>query len=529
MLPRAHVLHLASRVGLLAWPVIITNLLQSLVNVADLAMVGRLGPIEIAAVGMGSAVRMLILVVILAVTTGSMALAAQARGAGDTSELQTVARQSMLLALAVAVVLTAVGLLAAGPVLGFLNHGGDPRATALGRDYLMLIFSGTVFLVTNVTVNALMQGAGDTLTPMLITTGVNVANVALSLVLIFGLGPVPALGVVGAALGTVMARALGSAAGVWILASGRTRVAFGRGSWRPELARLASLLRVGVPSGVQGLVRNSAQILVLRIVTSTAAGSHGAAALAVGLQVESLAFMPGLAISVAATSLVGRAVGRWDAADARRQGTAATGLAVAVMSLLAAALAALAPVLVRAFDPSAHPVVLDAGISYLRINALSHPLLAVAMVVNGALRGAGDTRPGMVGTILGRWVTVVPLAWLLAHPLGLGVQGVWWALVAGTAVSAAWVALRWRGEGWLAVARRTSALWQQHLRHLPPDEAARFLDQVKGPVMALPDAREHLAAHGVTYATAEGEVRVRFEPRPRIVEGEELLARARGA
>jgi hypothetical protein len=102
MRPRAHVLHLASRVGLLAGPVIVANLLQSLVNVADLVMVGRLGPIEIAAVGMGSAVRMLVLVVILAVTTGSMALAAQARGAGDAVELQTVARQSMLLALAVA-------------------------------------------------------------------------------------------------------------------------------------------------------------------------------------------------------------------------------------------------------------------------------------------------------------------------------------------------------------------------------------------------------------------------------------------
>jgi hypothetical protein len=229
------------------------------------------------------------------------------------------------------------------------------------------------------------------------------------------------------------------------------------------------------------------------------------------LQIESLAFMPGLAISVAATSLVGQALGAWQLDEARRRGNAAIALGMVVMSVLATPLIIFAPTLVRLFDPSAHPVVIEAGTSYLRINALSMPILAIAMVTNGALRGAGDTKPGLIANLLGRWLTVVPLAALFGLTLGWGAVGVWWALVIGTTVSALYVLWRWRSRRWAEVALHKSKLYRFHLKTLPQERQQYYLQDVRSPLMALDGVTEHVDEEGVRYRLEHGEVAVRFE------------------
>lgn len=507
----------------LSLPVIIANLLQSLVNVTAVFMAGRLGPVEIAAIGMASSVNMLILVGFMSITAGSMTLAAQAIGARNRAELSRVARQSISLGVVMWLVLGSVGLLAARPLLAFLNGAGDPLAVQLGSQYLQIMFAGIVFLVLNLTFSALMQGAGDTVTPLLIAAGMNVVNVALNFALMFGAGPFPELGVPGAALGTIIARALGVAAGLWVLYSGRNIVRILPGSYRPDWPAFREILSIGIPSGLQGIVRNSAQMLVLRTVTATTAGTFGASALAIGLQIESLAFMPGLAISVAATSLVGAALGGWQLQEARQRGNAATLLGVAVMTLIAIPVMVFAPQLLLLFDPSAHPTVQSAGISYIRINGLALPLLALSMVGNGALRGAGDTTPGMWGAIISRWLVVVPLAWFLALRLDYGVDGVWWALAIGTLIQAAFVFLHWRSRHWKKVSLRRSHLWRTHLRHLPQDLQRRFLDEVKAPLMALGSTSELINERGVIYRLPEGEVHFEFRDGYRATTGLALL------
>jgi putative MATE family efflux protein len=516
-----------AQVWRLALPVIVANVLQSLVNVADVFLAGRLGPVEIAAVGMGTSVRMLVLVAVMAVTVGCMALAAQARGAGDELELSRVARQSLSLAVLMSVALAIVGYLGAEPILRFLNSGGDPRAVELGTSYLQILFVGTVFLMLNFTINSLMQGAGDTVTPLYLSAGMNVLNVAFSALLMFGVGPLPALGVAGVALGTVLSRAVATIAGVSLFYSGRNAVRLLAGSYRPEKDMFRQILAIGVPSGLQGIARNASQIMVLRIVTSTAAGTFGASALAIGIQVESLAFMPGLAVSVAATSLVGQSLGAWQVGDARQRGNVAIALGVLLMGALGALLFAFAPHLVRLFDPTGNPTVLAAGTSYLRINALSQPILAVAMVVNGALRGAGDTRPTLVATLIGRWLVVVPLAYVLAFPAGMGVEGVWWALFAGTVVQAVHVSARWLGGKWQLVGLFKSRIYRLHLQFLPEPEQRRFLEEVKAPLMAGGTARERVEDDGVSYHLPEGTVQLAFDQSFRVLSGHDLLGEAR--
>jgi len=498
------------KVWKLSLPVILTNLLMTLVKFVDVFMVGRIGPVEIAAVGMANTIRLLVMVITFSVVAGSMALAAQAKGARDPERLSLVTRQSLVLMVFVAAVLSFVGWFSAAPLMSFLNSGGNPLAVELGTDYLQILFLGTIFLVANFMVSSLMQGAGDTVTPLYLSGTVNLLNIVFNIIFIFGAFGLPAFGVQGAAMGTLLARFIGAIAGIALFYSGRNVIKILPGTYKPNWQMFKDILSIGIPSGLQGVVRNSAQLLVVRIVTSTSAGTFGASALAIGLQIESLAFMPGLAINVAATSLVGQSLGAWQVDKAKEEGNAAIILGILVMVVIGIPLFIFAPQLILLFDPSANPTVLAAGTSYLRVNALGLPMLALSMVVNGALRGAGDTKPGLIGNLLGRWLTVIPLAYLLALTLNLGVVGVWIALVSGSAVSGIYVLFRWRSNAWLNVALHKTMLYRKHLKGLPTAELSQFLTQVRTPLMALPNATEHVNDSGVDYHLLDGNLSFQF-------------------
>ncbi|MEX1018650.1 MAG: MATE family efflux transporter [Litorilinea sp.] len=495
----------------LALPVILTNLLQSLVDVVDIFMVGRLGPIPIAAVGMSSAIRMLVLVMLISVAAGAMSLIAQAKGARDPQRMSFVTRQAIAAGFLLSLALTAVGLLLARPLLTLVNSGGEPQAVELGVQYLRIIFLGTPFLVLNIVLNRLMQGAGDTVTPLLLTGSLNILNILFNYILMFGVGPVPAFGVAGAAMGTIFARALGVVVVLFIIYSGRNVVKILPGSYRPNWRMVSDILTIGVPSGMQGVFRNGSRLLVIGLITSTEVGTYGAAALAIGFQVESLVFMPGLALNVAATSLVGQALGSWQVREARLRGNTAMAVGFVVMVVLAAPIVFFAEEIIRLFDPSAHPVLLETGVSYIYVNTVVLPLSAVAMVANGALRGGGDSMPGLVSTIVARTFIAVGSAWLLAFPLGMGSVGVWIGLAIGTVAEAIYMGIRWRGRAWEVVALRKTDVYRQHLHRLPDAVQAQYLREVRTPFMALPAAREKVSDEGVVYLLSDRQVVVRFE------------------
>lgn len=494
----------------LAVPVILTNMLQSLVEVIDVFMVGRLGPISIAAVGMSTAIRFLVLVMLLSVAAGAMTMIAQAKGARDPARMSFVTRQSISSGILISLVLTVAGYLLANPLLRLANSGGDPAAVTLGTQYLQLLFLGTPFMVLNMVFNRLMQGAGDTVTPLLLTGSLNLLNILFNFLFIFGAGPVPAMGVTGAALGTVLARGLGVVVVFYVIYSGRNVIKILPGTYIPDWQMFKDIFTIGVPSGIQGVFRNGSRLLVIGILTSTEVGSYGAAALAIGFQVESLVFMPGLALNVAATSLVGQALGKWQPADARQRGDIAIWLGLAVMIVLATPIVIFAPLIVRLFDPSAHPVVMATGITYFRINTVVLPLAAIAMVANGALRGAGDSFPGMISTMITRGVIAVTLAWVLAFPVGLGSLGVWIALAIGNILDALYMGLRWRADHWLTVALHKSEVYRRHLRHLSADVQQKFLREVRTPLMAVPSTLEQVHERGVTYRLPDREMNFEF-------------------
>lgn len=499
------------KVARLAWPVVLTNLLQSSVSVIDTFMVGRLGPIPIAAVGMGNTLRLLVFVLLLSVSAGGMALIAQAKGARDPQRMSVVVRQSITSGVMLSVMLTVAGYTLARPILQAVNSGGDPVAVDLATSYLQILFLGTPIIVLNIIFDRLMQGAGDTLTPLILNGSLNVLNVLFNYLLMFGVGPFPELGLDGVAVGTLTARGIGLMAGFIIFYSGRNVVKILPGTYRPDWVLIRDVLTIGVPSGIQGVFRNGSRLLVIGIITSTEVGTYGAAALGIGLQVESLAFMPVLGINVAATSMVGNALGKWQPDEARRQGNTAVLLGILLMTILAAPMVIFAPAIIRLFDPSAHPVLAEAGTAYLRINTVVLPLGAIAMVTNGAMRGAGDSTPGMISTILFRALLAIGLAYLFAFPLGFGAVGVWYALAISIVLNGLYMLWRWRSDAWQTVALHKTAVYRTHLHRLPEAVQARYLETVRTPMMAVADTVELVDERGVVYKRPFQQVSFQFE------------------
>ncbi|MEM7119071.1 MAG: MATE family efflux transporter, partial [Chloroflexota bacterium] len=447
---------------------------------------------------------------VLSVSAGAMSLVAQAKGARDPEQMSFVTRQAISSGTLLGIFLTIVGLLLTEPLLKLANSGGEPEAVVLGTQYLQIIFLGMIFLVLNIVFNRLMQGAGDTWTPLVLSGSLNLLNILFNYVFMFGFGPIPAYGLAGAAIGTVLARGIGIVLAFAVIYSGRNVIKILPGSYWPNWQMFKDIFSIGIPSGVQGLFRNGSRLLLISIITSTEVGTYGAAAIAIGFQVESLAFMPVLGINVAATSLVGQALGKWQPKEAWARGNMAVGLGVVVMIILIAPIIVFAPAIIQLFDPSAHPIVLSAGVAYIRINSVFLPLSGISMVTNGAMRGAGDSMPGLIGTMVFRAIVTLILAYVLAFPLGFGSMGVWWAMALGVVCNGVYMIWRWRSRAWLRVALHKTAVYRQHLHQLSEAVQQQYLANIRTPLMAQPSTTEEVVAQGVTYHLLDQDVTVRF-------------------
>lgn len=510
---------LIGRIVQLALPTVSMNLLQHTVQIADTVMIARspAGAIGNAALGIALPLTYVVVTMILAVTSGAMSLVAQRVGAREPGQAAHVAKQSLTLAFGFGLILSVLGWTAAPWGAGLVNAGGDPEATRLAGVYLQTLFAGGIPLFGTFAITSLLLGAGDGITPLKIYALMNALNIALNALLIYGLGPFPELGVQGAALASVLARTVGLAIGIWLLWRGTRRLSLAAGgTWRPEPVTSGRIFRIGLPSAVQAFFQTGSYTLNVAIVTSTAAGSLGAAAMNIGGTIDGFGLMIVFAVLVAASSLVGQALGAWQVREARRRAAAIAILAGGLLTLIAIAMALAAPALVNIFirpdqSPDDIAAVRSLGVLYLRVIAAGLPFFAVALVLTGALRGAGDSFRPMVLTGVSRWLVTIPVGWTLAIPLGLGAPAVFWAVTLGHVVHCLGIFWLFRSPDWHLVALRNqdaNALY----RALGPQDRRLFLS-LREQLMAPLGAREsvtgttatyRLGDHAVTAAVREG-------------------------
>jgi len=415
---------LRKRVLGLAGPVIGENFLETLLGIVDTVLVAGLGVVAIAGVGSALQVMFFLISALSALAIGSAVLVAQAVGAGDTARAGRLGRQSLLWSVLFSIPLTALGFLLSGPIINLF--GLEPQVAAIGAQYLQVTMGTVVVLVALFIGGGVLRGAGDARTPLRVTALANLLNVGLAYALIYGHFGLPALGPIGSAWATFIARSFALLLLLSALWRGRNGVSIsGRGGWRPDFSVARQVLTIGIPAALEQVLATLG-FLVLALVVARL-GTDVLAAQRITFNALSLSFLPGIGFGIAATALVGQSVGARRIGEGSAAARVATTWAVMWMSAIAVLLIIFAPQIFQLFTSDA--AVIEAGVPGLRVLALTQPFWAVLFVQAGALRGTGNTRFPLLVTGTSIWAAVA-LALALLETVGGGLVSVWAAFLA---------------------------------------------------------------------------------------------------
>jgi putative MATE family efflux protein len=438
--------HEIPRVWAIAWPLILTNMLNVTVGIVDFKMVGALGVAPIAAVGMARQVMMFLQVLMIAISGGSSVLVAHAYGAQEPHKVSQIAARSIVfMLLAALLIVTPLGLVFSRSILVLL--GGEEQVVRLGESYLKILFWGSIFTMFNFAITGILLGVGKTKISLILLVGVNLLNIGFNYMLIFGIGPIPAFGVAGAALGTVIARGLGSFAGVWIVTTPRLPIqAKYKDGLTVDLPLLRKILYLGGPRSLQGIVRNFSALMTIRIITLLPDAIRAISAYSVGIQVRMISSFIGLAFMSAAMARVGQNMGGRNPDLAEKSGWISAGMASGFMSIFAI-LFFLFPDVIMAFFTDDREVIAMGKVFFVII-ALTEPIMAFSFALGGALRGGGDPVSPFIYASISDLVIVILAGYLLAVQFQLGFAGIALGIALSAVTRAIPTMLKFRKGDW---------------------------------------------------------------------------------
>jgi MATE family multidrug resistance protein len=399
----------------LSLPIALILLAQTLMSLVSIAMVSHLGDAALAGIGIASALFSMLMAVLFGIDTGVQALVAQRIGAGHVRSAGTVLNDALAIAVAAGLLLTSLGYIA-GPT-AFRLVTADANVMAQGLPYLNAALPMLLFLGASFAFSAYRNGAGSPRYPLLVTAMQLPCGALFGYLLIFGAWGLPRLGTAGAGLGATLAALVALAVHV-VLASRLAPVPEFLGT-RPSWPGMRLILRIGLPVGIQQSLVYVGTAVMLAIVGLLGTGQ--VAAMNVALTMMLLAILPAAGMGIAAATLVGTALGRGDAADARRWGweVAALGaLLILPFSLIVVA----APRSVLGLF-IADRTTIDLAAVPLGVLALGMSIDAFGRILGFALRGAGVTRLVTTVVFALQWGVQLPLCWLIGVHLGFGLFG----------------------------------------------------------------------------------------------------------
>ena len=421
---------------LLAVPMVLEVVLESVFAVADIFWVSRLGPDAVAAVGLTESLLTVIYALAMGLGIGATALVARRIGEKDFEGAARGAAQALILALLVSVVLGVTGALLAPRLLATM--GGSPSVIATGRGYATIMLGGEAAIIVLFVVNAIFRGAGDAAIAMRVLWLANIINIVLGPLLIFGVGPFPTLGVTGAAIATTIGRSVGAIYAVTRLFRHASRVPVRTRHLRADFPVMRQIVGLSGTATLQNLIGMASWIGLVRILAGF--GSDALAGYTIAVRLIIFVLLPSWGLSNAAATMVGQSLGAKKPERAESSVWRAGRYNAYVLSGVGALFFLFAPLLIRAF--TSEPEVTTYAVACLRIVALGFPLYAYGMVLTQSFNGAGDTWTPTWLNLSCFWIFEIPLAWLLAHPAGLGPAGVFWAIMAAfssLALASAWV------------------------------------------------------------------------------------------
>ena len=444
---------LPAAVWKLAWPSMLTNIIGGLQGIVDNVLVGHLvGYTGNAAIGVAWQIIIIVIVFITSLFTGMSVLVARFAGAGDSLKVDRTVYQAFLTAVGISVLIMApIGYFLSPTLLDLVNAAPSVKAEALPFLRIMFMFSSGM-LIFYMLAGAL-RSAGDARTPMVLGIVMTVLNLLLNVVLITGMGPIPAYGTAGSAMGTVIASGLVAIYAMVKLWRGGWVVSFPRGlGYRPDWTIIRSLFRFGLPTGIQGIAMNIGGIFMLAFIGSLAQSAAAQAAFAVSYtQLFSLITWTSIGLMGAAAAVAGQNLGAGHPDRAEQAVHIAAKLAASGAAFIGLFFLLLPRQLLAVFGMD-EPQVVEIGVELLRILSLSGLFIAVALTYTGGLQGTGDTRSPLYISIVSQVVVPLGICFVVQQVSHLDPIDIWIAILVGHATRSALSVIRFNQGKWRSIA-----------------------------------------------------------------------------
>jgi putative MATE family efflux protein len=416
----------------IAWPTMLTNVIGGLQGMVDHVLVGNLvGYNANAAIGVSWQIFLVVIVFISSIFTGMSVLVARFAGAGDEEKVNRTVYQAFLTAIFISLgILAPIGYFAGPYLLDLVN--ADPAVKVQALPFLRVTFVFSIGMLVFFMVGGALRSAGDARTPMVLGITMTVLNVILNIILIRGLGPIPAFGTMGSAMGTSIASGTIAIYAFWKLWSGDWVVSFPRGgSYGPNWSIIRELFKFGLPTGIQGIAMNVGGVLMLSFIGSLAQSAASQAAFAVSYtQLFSLVTWTSFGLMGAAAAVAGQNLG----AGSPERADKAVHLA-ARFGLAGAAFLGLFyfffPSQLLAIFGMTDPAVVEIGTQLLRVLSVSGLFISVALTYTGGLQGTGDTKSPLYISIISQVVIPLGICFVIRQVSVLQPIHIWVAILAG--------------------------------------------------------------------------------------------------
>ena len=408
----------------------LSNLFQTIYGVVDTLWLGRLGKVAVAAPTIAFPLVFFMISIGFGVTIAGTALVAQYTGARRHEEANQAAGQVFSFTVIISFVLAIAGFAAARPIMTLM--GAETDLIGPASAYLRIIYAGLPTMFGMFVVTALLNGVGDTVTPMKLMGVSTVLNILLDPLLIFGWGPFPAWGVAGAAIATVVSRGIIALLGLYLLFSGRLGLHIRPHHLRLHWESVKHIIGIGLPAALG----QSGTALGFTVMTGILArfGTALVSAFGIGNRFVSIALMPAMGLGQATATMVGQNLGAGRPHRAVRSAWIGIGISSAILVVAAIASYLLRTELVRIFIDDAEVIAL--GARMLVLVSIAFPFMGVIQVVIGTYQGSGHTLYSMFFSLFRLWALRIPLVYVLGFVVKLGPDGVWWAMLLSNAATA---------------------------------------------------------------------------------------------
>ena len=431
----------------------LTNVVGGLQGMVDQALVGNLiGYQANAAIGVSSQIFLIVVIFIASLFSGMSVLVARFAGQGDHDKVDRTVYQAFITAIGISLFIMApIGYFTAPALLDFVNAAPAVKAEALPFLRIMFVFSSGMLVFFML--GGALRSAGDARTPMVLGIALTLLNVVFNIVLIRGLGPIPAFGTKGAAMGTSLASGLLAIYSLYKLWNGGWVVSFPRGKgWGPDWDIIRALFRFGLPTGFQGIAMNIGGVLMLSFIGSVPQGAAAQAAFAVCYsQLFSLVTWTSVGLMGAAAAIAGQnlGAGKPDRAASAVHVAARIGVSSAAFFGL---LFMFFPHQLLAIFGMKDPAVVEVGVELLRVLSVSGLLIAAALTYTGGLQGTGDTRSPLYISIVSQIIVPLGICFVIQRTSHLDPIDIWIAILVGHATRCLLSVVRFNQGKWRGIA-----------------------------------------------------------------------------